>query len=198
MPVSLQIIGKKILQLYSGWLKKKSTKFSGGLWAQSTKHKLRLWILDLQELTRKRLYDTSTARHVLSDRLRWMPTLCISKEIVALGCGGNNNVKVELRLQKGSRSLVRTGATVQRPLLLGTKLICWLSQRFRCLRWYLTLSFSCVPSEQKITGAESFRLDSLVMPIASTSWERTVNLCNVVRTFRHNRLCKIFCLKLCP
>lgn len=117
-PVSLQIIGGKNTATVFWMIKKKSTKFFERLWAQPTQYKFRLWILDLHKLTRKCPYSTSTARHVLSNRLCWTPTLCISKEIVALGCGSNNNVKVE-HLQKGSRRLVRTGATGQRPLLSG-------------------------------------------------------------------------------
>lgn len=124
---------------------KKSTKFVEGLWAQPRQYKLRLWIVDLHNLTGKRPYSASTARHVLSGKLCWTSTLCISKEIVAFGCGSTNNVKVE-HLQKGSW---RTGATGQRPLLSGPG---WsvVSVSVSRLRWPLTLAFSSVPSEQKI------------------------------------------------
>lgn len=167
-PVSLQIIGGKNTATVFWMIKKKSTKFFERLWAQPTQYKFRLWILDLHKLTRKCPYSTSTARHVLSNRLCWTPTLCISKEIVALGCGSNNNVKVE-HLQKGSRRLVRTGATGQRPLLSGRGWSVGSVSASR-LRRHLTLAFSRVPSEQKITvRCGVLPLDSLVMLMASTS-----------------------------
>lgn len=139
-----KLLGKKHCNSILNDLKK-STKFVEGLWAQPRQYKLRLWIVDLHKLTGKRPYSASTARHILSGKLCWTSTLCISKEIVAFGCGSTNNVKVE-HLQKGSW---RTGATGQRPLLSGPG---WsvVSVSVSRLRQPLTLAFSSVPSEQKI------------------------------------------------